>query len=134
MGRDSARLERIRRYRWTMYACIVVGTLGFVGATRLDRPLVGVAVYWTGIAGFLAVWRGTSVTLFDERDKSLERRAGAITLCLVGAAGVVGGSALFVLVRLRDIDVPPEVEGALYAWAVVFGVFGVVYLGLKYRP
>ena len=131
---DIGRLERIRLYRWTMYACVALGSLGFVGASRLGHPLLGMGVYWAGIAGFLAVWRGTSVALFDERDKSLERRASAATLCLVGAAGVVGVSALFVLARVRDYEVPPEMEGALYAWTAVFAVFGVVYLTLKYRP
>lgn len=117
-----------------MYGFVAGGVIAGLGLRLLDYPLVGELAYWVGIAGFLAVWAGTPVKLFDERDAALERRASQLTLYVFAAVLVVGASAARVLPRLGAYAVPPEVAGALYGYAALFVVFGLVYLGLRYRP
>ena len=128
------RLSRIRRYRRLMFGSLVVGVAAGLGLRALDYPLLGEAIYWLGVFGFLVVWLGTSVTLFDERDAALERRASQLTLLLAGVVLIVGASAARVLPRVSDVTVSPAIRGALYAYVALFVVFGVVYGWLRYRP
>lgn len=128
------RLAKIRRYRRLMYACLLVGVGVGLALRVLDFPLVGEAVYWLGIVGFLAVWWGTPVRLFDERDAALERRASQLTLYAFAVVLVVGASLARVLPHVGAYTVPPEARGALYGYVALFAGFGVVYLWLRYRP
>jgi len=129
------RLARQRFYRRLLVGFVVGGVgLGLVLRIGLGYPLVGEAVYWLGIVGFLAVWRGTSITLVDERDRALERRASQITLAAFGAILVVGASSARVLSYTDTYEVPGMVWTVLWGYVALFGVFGVVYLWLRYRP
>ena len=128
------RLARIRRYRRLFYACILLGSAGLIGAFHYDYVLLGVGIYWTGVVAALAILRGTSVDLYDERDLALERRAGLITLYVIGAAAVLGIPASAALAELGHFTMPPELLGAMYGYAVLCAVFAVTYLWLRYRP
>jgi uncharacterized membrane protein len=130
---DRSRLDRIRRYRRLMYGSILVGVLGFVAGSELDYPLVGLAVYWAGILGFVAVWKGTSVTLFDERDAALERRASHVTLQVAGVVGVLTMTSMVVLEEATTTGVSERVWGGFLALSGLFVLYGVVYLFLRYR-
>lgn len=129
----SARQARIRRYRWLMIGSVLAGTVGFASAESAGFPVVGVAIYWAGFVGFLAVWQGTSAPLFDERDRALERRAIAI----VTTAFMLGMILLWpTLVVLSELDIytpPPAFDGALLAVGVQAELFAVVYGWLRYR-
>ena len=61
-------LAKRRRYRRLMIGFVVAGVAASLVLREVGYPLAGEAVYWIGIVGFLAVWLGTSVQLFDERD------------------------------------------------------------------
>jgi uncharacterized membrane protein len=129
----TRRLHRIRRYRQLMYASIGVGVLGFLVGDSLGYPLVGLVVYWTGILGFLAVWKGTSVELFDERDAALERRASHRTLQIAAVVGLLTMTGLVVTENTGG-EVTPLVWGGFLALSTLFVLFGVVYTVLRYRP
>ncbi|PSQ46093.1 hypothetical protein BRD15_09915 [Halobacteriales archaeon SW_6_65_15] len=131
---EPDRLSKIRLYRRLMFGCILGGVAAALGLRHLGYPVLGEAIYWVGILGFFAVWQGTSLTLFDERDVELERRASHLTLLVVGAVGVLTASAARMLPRFTDYAPPSELTGAFYAFAFLFGTFGVVYLWLRYRP
>lgn len=128
------RLASVRRYRRLMFGWLLAGVALALALRTVGYPLLGEVVYWLGIVGFLAVWLGTRVTLFDERDAALERRASHVTLLVAAVVLVVGASAARVLPRVSDVVVPPAVQGALYAYAGLFVVFAVAYLWLRYRP
>lgn len=131
----TERLARQRLYRRLMIGFVLGGVaVALVLRDLLGYPLLGEAIYWLGILGFLAVWLGTDLTLFGERDRALEQRASQLTLTLFAVVLVVGASAGRVLPKVSAYDVPPEVWPALYAYASVFVVFGVVYAWLRYRP
>ncbi|MFC7082471.1 DUF2178 domain-containing protein [Halorussus caseinilyticus] len=108
--------------------------LGLLLREVLGYPLASEAVYWVGVAGFLAVWQGTSLSLFDERDRALERRASQLTLTLLAPVLAVAASVARVLPRVSDYTVPAAVWPALYGFVGVYALFGVVYLALRYRP
>ncbi|EMA50946.1 MULTISPECIES: hypothetical protein [Halococcus] len=131
-GRD--RLSKRRRYRRLSFGCAIAGTLGFVAAANVGYPLVGVGLYWLGFLAFVGVWRGTAVTLFDERDTAHERRASHITLTVIAVTGIAGWPALLVLEETGYYTIPPVLEGALFGYSALFGLFGIAYLWVRYRP
>ena len=130
----ASSLAKKRRYRRLMYG-VLLGGVGLALLLRevLGYPLVSEAVYWVGIVGFLAVWQGTSLSLFDERDRALERRASQLTLALLAPILALVASAARLLPKLTDYAVPAELWSALYGVIAVYVVFGVVYLSLRYR-
>lgn len=130
----TARIARIRLYRRLFVGFIVAGVLTGLVLRFLDYPLVGEVVYWAGIGLALAVWVGTSVPLFDERDAALERRASNAVVYLFAVVLVVGASAARILPRVTDVVVPPEIWGALYGYVALFAAWAVSYIWLRYRP
>lgn len=118
-------LARRRNYRRIAFGALAAGVVGGLSLRLFDYPLVGEAVYLLGAVGFLAVWVGTDVSLFDERDAALERRASQLALFVLAPVLVLGASAVRVLPRVTDVTVPPIVQGVLYGWIAAFAVFGV---------
>lgn len=116
-----------------MVASVAVGVVGFLVALELDYPFVGLAVYWAGILAFFAIWKGTSVQLYDERDYSLERRASLATFQIAGAIGLLTMTALVVVREGTTMDVPDEVVGGFLALSGLFVLYGVVYTVFRYR-
>jgi uncharacterized membrane protein len=123
-----------RRHRRLAFGVLVAGVLGFVLADALAYPILGVGVYWLGFAGFFAVRRWAPTALFDERDCALERRASYDTLRIAAVALVVLAPAAATLEDVGYFELPAPVEGAIWGYAVLFLVFGVAYLGRRYRP
>jgi uncharacterized membrane protein len=129
------RLSKQRRYRRLLVGFVAGGVaLGLLLREVLGYPLVGEAAYWLGIAGFLAVWLGTPVQLFDERDRALERRASQLTLTVFAVVLIVGASVVRVLDYTGAYEVPLAVSAVLWGYVALFVTFGVVYFGLRYRP
>lgn len=128
------RLSKRRSYRRLMFGSVVAGTIGFVAAESAGYPVVGVGLYWLGFLAFLAVWRGTSLTLFDERDRVLERRASALTLTLTAFGLVAAWPTLLVLSEVGVYSPPPAFDGVLFGFSAQAALFGVAYLWLRYRP
>ena len=116
-------VTRRRQYRGLLFGSVVAGSVLGVGLRTLGYPVAGEAVYWVGILAFLAVWRFTPVTLFDERDAELERRASNLTLVVAAVVLVVGASAARLASVTGLYDVPPVVSGVLYGYVGLFVVF-----------
>lgn len=101
---------------------------------NVGYPLVGVGLYWLGFLAFFGIWRGTAVSLFDERDAAHERHASQLTITVIAVAGIVGWPALLVLEETGYYTIPPVLEGALLGYPVLGVVFGASYLWVRYRP
>lgn len=127
-------LARRRRYRRLMYGVLAVGVFGFIVASELDEPLVAVAVYWGGIAGFVAVWKRTDTTLHDERERAIERWASTLTLLIAAIVLVSVGPTLYALEAASVYDPPATIEGILFGYALLFGVFAIVYGARRFTP
>jgi len=130
----ESRLEKMRFYRRLLYGCLAVGVSGFLVAEALEYPLVAVTIYWGGLLGMLAVKFGTSVRLFDERDRALERRASNVTIYLVAGALIVAAPAVFALEATGGYEAPPTVSSILFGFSAMFLLWGAVFLVLRYRP
>ncbi|GAB3027977.1 DUF2178 domain-containing protein [Natronobiforma cellulositropha] len=109
-----------------MHACLGVGIVGYLAGLRLEVPFVALGIYWVAFLAFLAVWKGSPVTLYDERHDELEKQAGALTMGVAGAALILVGPALPALGAL-GYEVSDVVLGALFGYAALFGVWAVAY-------
>lgn len=127
------RLETQRRYRRLLFACPLTGLAGFVAASELGYPLVGVGLYWAGALGTAVVWKGTSVQLFDEREASLERRASHVTLNAFAFALILGVPGLVALEEVGLYGISPAVSGAIWGYVALYATFGVVYTAYRLR-
>ncbi|UPV75056.1 DUF2178 domain-containing protein [Halorussus limi] len=99
----------------------------------LGYPLVSEVVYWAAVLGFFAVLFGSSVTLFDERDRALEERASRWTLTILAPVLAITASVGRLLPRVSDYALPDAVWPALYGFIGVYVLFAVVYGVLRYR-
>lgn len=116
-----------RRYRRLLYGAVGVGVAANLGLRYLSYPVAAEAAYWVGIVAFLAVWQFSPVTLFDERDAELERRASTLTMVVAAVVLVLGASGARTLAALGVYDAPPFVSGVLYGYVGLFVVFAVAY-------
>lgn len=127
------RLSKRRRHRRLLVGSVVGGAgVSLLLREVLGYPVLAEAAYWLGILGFLGVLLGTSETLFDERDRQLERRASQLTLTAFAVVLVVGASAARTLPRVSDYVVPDAVWPALYAYASLYVAFAVAYGWVRY--
>ncbi len=121
-----------RRHRVAMYGLLAAGIVGHIAGLRAGAPVVALGVYWAGFLGFLAVWKGSPVTLYDERHEEMEARTATRTLGVVGAALILVAPATPAL-EAAGYAIPTLVEGALFGYAAVFGVYGLVYAAVRLR-
>lgn len=129
----SNRLAKKRQYRRAMWGSLFGGIVIALVLRVLGYPLVSEAVYWVGIIGFLGIWQGTSLTLFDERDVTIERRASQLALAISAVVLVVGASAVRVLSVVGEYTVSPTVSGFLYGYMAVFVTFAIAFVWVHAR-
>ncbi len=126
------RSARRRRYRVAMYAALAVGVVGYIAGLEADAPTAALAIYWAGFLGFLAVWKGSSMTLYDERHRALESTVAKGTLTVTAGILITVAPATPALATL-GVEVPTLVQGALYGYAAVFGIYALVYTVVRLR-
>ena len=126
------RSSKRRRYRTVMYGSLAVGFVGYIAGLRAKLPVVALGVYWVGFLGFLAVWKGSSVTLYDERHEAMEAKTATRTLSVAGAALILVAPTMPAL-QSAGYELPTLAEGALYGYAVLFGVYGLLYAVIRFR-
>ena len=126
------RPSKRRRYRTVMYGSLAVGFVGYIAGLRAELPVVALGVYWVGFLGFLAVWKGSSVTLYDERHQAMEAKTATWTLSVAGAALILVAPTMPAL-QSAGYELPTLAEGALYGYAVLFGVYGLLYTVIRLR-
>ena len=127
-------LDRRRRYKQLMYGSLAVGMVGIFVGTYLDQFVAGVVVYWAGFVGMLAVWQLSPVTLYDERETAIERKAGDYTMTVFAFVLVGGAPGGIALEESGVLTLPPEFSGAMWTLVAVYAVFGVIYTVLRHRP
>ncbi|ELZ39178.1 hypothetical protein C472_05352 [Halorubrum tebenquichense DSM 14210] len=116
-----------------MVGLLIGGILALWIGIYFDRFLVGVLFYWGGFFGMLAVWRLSSVTLYDERDTAIERKASDYTITIFGFVFVLGAPGGIALEESGLVELPAAFGGAMWTLFAIYVVFGVVYTVLRRR-
>lgn len=129
----GGRLAKMRKYRRLMFGVLLGGVTISLVLRFLEFPLVGEAVYLVGFAAFLAIWQGTSITLFDERETELERRAATVTLTVTAFVLIFSASGARVFHAITGSSVPPWLHYAIYGFIAQFVLFAIVYTWYRYR-
>lgn len=127
------RIETRRRYKRLMFGCLAVGIVGLLIGSFLDLHLTGVLIYWAGFFGMLGVWQFSPVTLYDERDTAIERKASDYTLGVFAIAGVLAIPGLVALEAEGILTLPAAFGGIALTFVVVFVLYGVIYTVLRQR-
>lgn len=130
---NGGQLARMRRYRHWMFGVLLGGVALSLGLRFLDYPIVAEVVYLLGFLGFLAIWQGTAIPLFDERERQLEERACAVTLTVTAFALIFSASAGRLLPLLTSYTYPTWLSAAIYAFIGQFVLFAAVYGYLRLR-
>ena len=116
-----------------MFGCLAVGIAGLLVGSYLDQYLVGVLIYWAGFFGMLGVWQFSPVTLYDERDTAIERKASDYTLGVFAFVLVLGAPGGIALEEGGVLTLPAAFDGAMWSLVAVYAVFGVIYTALRHR-
>ncbi|WP_255170547.1 hypothetical protein [Natrononativus amylolyticus] len=127
------RLTQRRRHKGLMYGSLAVGILGLLVGVFLEQFVAGVLVYWAGFFGMIAVWLFSPVTLYDERDTAIERKASDYTLGVFAFVLVLGAPGGLVLEDGGVLTLPDAFYGAMWTLVALFAVFGVIYTALRNR-
>jgi len=126
-------LRRRRRYKRLMYGSLAAGIIGLFVGSYLDRFLAGVIVYWAGFFGMIGIWQFSPVTLYDERDTAIERKASDYTLGVFAFVLVIGAPGGIALEEGGVLTLSPAFGGAMWALVAVYAVFGANYTALRRR-
>lgn len=116
-----------------MYGSLAIGIAGLLVGTYLDQYLAGVLVYWAGFFGMIGIWQLSPVTLYDERDAKIERKASDYTLGVFAFVLVIGAPGSIALQEGGFLTLPPAFDGAMWTLVAVYAVFGVIYTLLRIR-
>jgi uncharacterized membrane protein len=131
---DRNPLAKQRKYRRLLFGVLFGGVaIALLLREVLGYPLVSEAVYWVAVVGFFAVLFGSSVTLFDERDRALEERASRVTLTILAPILAITASLARLLPRVSDYALPEAVWPVLYGFIGVYVLFAVIYGVLRTR-
>jgi len=119
-------LARRRRDRRLFGGLIGAAMLAFFTLDFVGRPIVAVLAYWVCVAAAVVVLY-RSDAIMDERDRALERIASHRAVLTLGAALVVLGPGIGALSAANVYDSPPLVDGVLFGWVALFGIWTVAY-------
>lgn len=126
MNETSNVLETRQKYRsWmnrAMGTSIFGGAALLTAAALLERDLLvflGVAVYWAGMLGYLAIKRRSPVRTRDEREARISQEASELTLNVLAAVLIFGAPAITVLETTGAYEVSRFVWGMVTMLVVV---------------
>ncbi|MGM0448558.1 MAG: DUF2178 domain-containing protein [Methanobacteriota archaeon] len=122
-----------KRYKRIAYGLIGAGILALWIGIATDRFVLGVALYWAGGLGMGLVQRFSPVTLYDERDTTIERKASQNTMNVFAYVFILGTPGGLSLHESGVVTLPGEFYGATWPLFAVFVVFGASVLNHKYR-
>jgi uncharacterized membrane protein len=132
MNETSNVLETRQKYRSWMNSTMGAGIFGggaiLVAAALLERDVLvflGVAVYWAGMVGYLAIKRRSPVRTRDEREARISQEASELTLNVLAAVLIFSAPAITVLETTGAYEAPRFVWGMVTMLVLVAMVVGV---------
>jgi len=120
---DPDPLAARKRSRRVIWGLVALGCLAFVAGLALDRPLVGVGLYWACCLAFTAYSATTDAKPYDERDLEVAGEAAGSTLTVAAFALIAGAPGMAALEAADAYTAPGAFWGAMFALGGVFGVF-----------
>jgi uncharacterized membrane protein len=130
-------IQKGKRYRRLIYGLFTIAIVSFFIGMLIEQFLAGLVVYTvTGVGGIALTFylqHRSSVSLEDEREQELGRRASSITFQLFGYLGLFAFITLFFLDALGRYSLSGTAETLLYAYAVITLTWGAIYTVLRYR-
>jgi hypothetical protein len=137
MSTNTSAIQRGKAYckrTWVVYG---VGIAALFAGMALDQTLAGLVVYSAavvaGIGMTVRAESDESMTLTDEREAQLARRASHLTFWGFGYLGLFGFVALFFLDATGTYAFPAAAEPLLLAYPVLVFTWAGIYGALKYR-
>ncbi|WP_323676104.1 hypothetical protein [Halorubellus sp. PRR65] len=122
---DHDPLAARRHSRRVIWGLVALGCVAYVAGLALDRPLVGVGIYWLCGLGFMAYGSLTDTEPYDERDREIMANAAGTTLTVAAFALIAGAPGMAALQAAGVATAPAAFWGAMFALAGVFGVYAV---------
>jgi uncharacterized membrane protein len=122
-----------KRYKRIAYGLLGAGILALWIGIALDRFVLGVALYWAGGLGMGLVQRFSPVTLYDERDTTISRKASQTTMNVFAYVFVLGLPGGLVLAETGVVTLPGQFYGATWTLFAIYVVYGVAVGYHKYR-
>jgi uncharacterized membrane protein len=130
-------VRRGQKYKRLLLGLVAVGVVALIGGMVIDQHLAGLVVYAVGALGALAVTLygqfSDSITFMDERDQRLHERASNATVSVVSYVGLPTVVALYLLDATGRFEIGPALWGGIWTLSGFYLLWGVVYLGLRYR-
>jgi uncharacterized membrane protein len=134
---NSNPVQRGRTYRRLTIGLVAVGCAALWGGMSIGQTLPGLVVYAATAVGAVGITLygqfSDEVSLGDEREAQLERRASHLVFQLFGYLGLFVFIALFLLDATGRMAFPTAAEPLLYAYAVIYLGWGAVYGVFRYR-
>jgi hypothetical protein len=127
---DHDPLDARKRSRRVIWGLVGLGCVAYLAGIALDRPLVGVGVYWLCCIGFMTYGYVTDAEPYDERDHEIMAKAAGSTLTVAAFALIAGGPGMAALQAADVASAPGWFWGAMYALA---GLFLTYVLATQYH-
>ena len=99
----------------------------------LGRPFVGVGIYVVSMSAAMVTPHVTEVTLFDERDDTIHRRASGITLTVFGWLAALVFPSLVVLAATTSFQWGPTSTTLAWTTVAVYVTYGLALLSYRGR-
>lgn len=122
---DHDPLAARKRSRHVIWGLVALGCVAYLAGLALDRPLVGVGLYWLCCIGFTAYGSLTDAEPYDERDHEIMAKGAGTTLTVAAFALIAGAPGMAALQAADVATAPGEFWGAMFALAGLFGVYAV---------
>jgi len=122
---DHDPLAARKRSRRIIAGLVIAGIVAYVAGLALDRPLLGVGVYWTCCVAFVGYEKLTDAQPYDERDLEVTADAAGTTLSVAALALIAGAPGMAALEAAGAYTASETFWGAMFALAGLFGVFAL---------
>lgn len=130
-------IQRGQRYNRIIMAVFGVGVLAFFVGMAIDQTAAGLVVYAvSGVVGVVATLYlqfVSSTKLGDERDRRLHERTSGTVSSVVAYVGLPAVIGLYLADEFTAYTISSTLWGAIYALSALYLLWGVVYLGYRYR-
>ncbi|SDJ83055.1 Predicted membrane protein [Halovenus aranensis] len=134
LSEARTQLQRRKRYKRLFYGILTVGIVGYFALVTVWNRVGGdaiavsaVGVYWGAIVLGLGVLHFGPDGIEDEREEEINAEAAGRTLGVAGFLLILGAPGLATLGQTGVYTAPPWLNGMIWGYASLFGIFAVAH-------